>query len=255
MSHRSSQREGFQIQEYVHLQETFNTIIRSLERIERSDNINRSNPVKRNNQGDIIHLEYESMREALITQCLCLQVGMTDRRFQNNQVENDLVEQINKWKRGIKERNSEKVSQALIIVDRAIAGRLDPNEFTSGGLPSNHSQAVGNIFKARSNLDEISNNAKKNPSQYYQSNQYAIKIGEKFGGSPCKNVMEFIEKNTDSCDLKANINKLESEKNNIMLNLNKTNCSQAQKHRLNADLKKCEEKITQLQRELKTLYN
>ena len=52
------------------------------------------------------------------------------------------------------------MSQALDIVYQALIGKL--NEFS---------------FKARSNVDQRSNHAKSNTSAYYQSNQYALKLG------------------------------------------------------------------------------
>ena len=180
MIEREQAREEIRIQEYVRLQETFNIIIRSLERIERSDSINRANAVKRNNEADVIHSEYESMKEAFITQCLCLQVGMTETKFQSEQVKKDLTDQIERWKSGIQGEPSQKLNEAIVIVNKAIDGEMKFDDYEIGSIPTNHSQAVGAINMARSYLEEKTNLAITDPQAYYQNNEYRLKIGEKF---------------------------------------------------------------------------
>jgi len=161
-----------------------------------------------------------------------------------------LADQIDKWKKGMKGGHSDKVTQALNIVYQAINGTLNARNFPSGGLPQDHSQAVGNIFQARSSMDEISNRAMSNPSAYYQSHQYGLKMGERFGNNPNVNEMGNKQTKTNRNELEATIASLESKRARLESERKNTHNPNV-KNYITASINKCDEEIARLRIELK----
>jgi hypothetical protein len=121
-------RSQLQVSEYVNVQETFNTILRSLERMERVDGYSRTNPVRRNEEADRIHNSYDTMREAFITQCFCLQTALRNPNLNNERLRQSIYEQVDSWKKGHR-GNSEKVTEAIKTLDAAIKGSLRFEDF------------------------------------------------------------------------------------------------------------------------------
>lgn len=254
MKSRRQEREEIQIQECVHLQEILNTIFRSLERMERLENINRNNPVRRNADADHIHSEYDSMKEALITQCFCLQAGMTNRKFQSDQVRSDLRDRVEDWKRNLEGPHTQKINEALEIVNQAIQGRMNFNDHSMGGLPTDHRQAVGSIQHARADLDEKMKKAKQDPYGYFQSNEYPLKMGENFRNQNSRGLMEIDHSPDRAAQLREEIRNIGDEINRLERQKKDSRIHDV-KRQLENSINELKSRLESFRNELKTLGN